>query len=234
MGSTNNGILPSMLPKPTGYDNYAYAPHFYDYLTMAFEAYYHINAEINFGFINMSHKAKRLGAPLFISEFGMNEAYENVGDYIDVLYKRINSYMANGTQWGFTPAWSDGFKDWWNYESYSIVKGPNGKQDLQPNYQMRPFVRYVAGTPKKIDISKDGKHIKLKWRNDPDAGAGDGKGRTEIFIPKGDLYGTDTPKVKTSRNLTCEWLDPEVEVLACSSDKKGRTMEVEIKPAGFL
>jgi len=231
LGSTNNGILPSRLPRPSGYDNYAYAPHFYDYLTMGLKAYHHINVEINFGFMNMSHKAHRLKAPLFIGEFGMYGAYKNVGDYIDVLYERINSHMANGAQWNFTPNWDEEFGDWWNFESLSIVSGTGGKADLQPNYQMRPFVRYVAGKPKKINISKDGKHIKLKWKNDPSAGEGNAKGRTEIFVPRGDLYGEDMPKVNPSRNLTCGWLYPEV--IACTSDKSGN-MEVEIKPASLL
>lgn len=203
----------SYLPKPS-FDNVAYAPHFYDPLVAVFGAW--LGNPADRAFAGMAAKAAEWGGvPWLLGEFGGQGPGRNIRGYVDHLYAQLNARFASGTQWVYTPGWTEEAKDGWNVEDFSIVDGDGNPR---PNFRVRPFPRRTAGTPGKLFVrDPEGSRtaaFDYRWEHDPAAGA------TEVFLPKA-LFGAFPPLVKTEGDaLSCAY-DGAGVVMTCASPSPG-------------
>ncbi|MBZ0253072.1 MAG: cellulase family glycosylhydrolase, partial [Candidatus Methylomirabilis sp.] len=201
---------PSFLPKPT-YDNFAYAPHFYDALVAVLGFW--LGNPTDQAFARMAAKAAEWDAPWLLGEFGAPGPGGNARGYVDHLYSRLNATLASGTQWVYTPGWTEAAKDGWNLEDFSIVDGMGA---TRPNFRVRPFPRRTAGEPTKLSVRDPQGAVQAgldyRWEHDPALGA------TEIFAPK-DLFRAGAPVVK-AEGVSCAY-DGAGSLLTCASESAG-------------
>jgi endoglycosylceramidase len=165
----------SMLPRPT-FENFVYAPHYYDPIAYFIKSWTGVDESAAFD--RMTSFAGGWGAPLLVGEFGADVTTDQVDPYMSAMYRQLARTFASGTQWAYTPGWTDAAKDGWDVENFSIVDGTGA---MRANFRPRPYARRVAGTPSALDIT-EGKTpgdstLDLTWVNDPAAGA------TELFVP---------------------------------------------------
>ena len=78
----------TMLPKPA-FDNFAYAPHYYDPRVVITGAWSGDQEGDAFGL--MRGKAGEWGVPLFVGEFGAPPSSGQVGGYLDAIYQQLDS-----------------------------------------------------------------------------------------------------------------------------------------------
>lgn len=215
--STNNGAVLTTLPEPS-FDNYAYAPHFYDVGLFLTRVYIGPSTATDVGFMNMNSKAAEWNVPLFVGEFGMFADVFNVGGYMDLQYERLNGYLASGTQWNYTPGWTPADKDGWNGEDLSIIDD-NG--NIRANYEVRPYARKIAGTPTSLWVANDSKTIELEWNHDPAAGT------TELYVPRSLVWGGAQLKIEQSGSgLSCSFAENNTAVHCISDSSGSKTVKV--------
>ena len=172
------GFKRSHLPKPE-FSNFAFAPHFYDPMTMALNSWAHWRAGIaHHGFRLMVEKARELHAPLFVGEFGVVGGTHNGRAFSDYQYDQLDGNFVSGAQWNYTPAWTPEGRDGWNHEDLSIV---NGSGELRDSFHPRPFARALSGAPvsqRELRLS-DGTLSKytLEWKQLVPGGD------TSVFVP---------------------------------------------------
>jgi len=170
---------------------------------------------MNFAFWNMHSKAAEWDVPLFLGEFGGPAPTLGIVDYMHLLHKRLNDYLASGAQWNYTPGWTPGALDGWNAEDLSIV---NDQGNLRANFKIRPYAQKISGTPTQLIVSivsNDGKSIELKWYHKSRTG------QTELFVPRNDLFGSIPVKIDMEGlGLFC-WFDPSQTRLICNSNFDG-------------
>jgi len=214
-GSTNNGVIQTQLLEP-GFDNYAYAPHFYETAVITTHLFSGLSTATNLGFSTMSSKANDWGVPLFVGEFGAFEDTFGVEGYMDLQYERLDDHFASGTQWNWTPGWTAEEADGWNGEDLSIIDD-NGA--LRANFEVRPGPRRIAGEPLEFDHEDD--TVSMRWQHDPSRGA------TEIFLPADVLWGTNSPAISVSGgDIDCSY-HATARLLSCSGANSGEVF-VEI------
>ncbi len=177
--STNCGIK-TRLPRPD-YGSVAYAPHYYRPITVALGRWHGTTLGMNRAFTNMTETAREWDTPLFLGEFGVCAESVRAGDYVDAVYDRLDSALASGAQWNYTPRWNDRTKDGWNAEDFNII---HPSRTPRPNFRPRPYPRATAGTPLRFRFEDDGpsgtpRRFELDWSHEPD------RGETEIFVPNG-------------------------------------------------
>ena len=147
--------------------------------------------------------------PLFLGEFGMAAEVENVGDYIAALYDRLDSCLASGAQWNYTPEWTEHAKDGWNGEDFNILD-PRGMP--RPNFRARPYPRLTAGIPLRFTYRQNlhagqGPALEYVWSHCPDRGA------TELFLPA-TLLPPGSPLEVQPTGVLCQY-DTTRQVLLC-------------------
>ena len=213
---TTNGGLPSTLARPS-FANMAYAPHYYDPITMLNKSYDGDPVGIDGAFATMNAKAAEWNVPLFVGEFGMFAAFERVSAYVQREYENLDVLLANGTQWNYSPRWSRTNKDGWNGEDLNIIERETTAP--RPNFRIRPYPRATAGLPLSFAFKEKsggglvtGYQLDYRWRHNPGAGA------TEISLPLA-LFGASTQVQATG--ATCV---RQGEVLACTSDEAGEAV----------
>ena len=176
--STNYGMQ-TKLARPT-FGNFAYAPHFYDPITILRNGWRGRPVVIRFAFKHMTAKAQEWNVPLFLGEFGISSSARASNKYVAKLYDNLDDSLASGAQWNYTPTWSEDDKDGWNAENYNILNSDGSPRD---NFQARPYPIATAGTPLKFAFEK-AKHsdqfhrLSYVWQHNPSLGA------TEIFLPE--------------------------------------------------
>jgi endoglycosylceramidase len=213
---TTNAGIPTTLPRP-GFDNFAYAPHYYMPSTILRKNWLGGVAPIDRAFANMSGKAAEWNVPLFVGEFGAPAEAKRVEGYIDAIYDRLDSATASGAQWNYTPHWDPVTKDGWNGEDFTVLD-PQGR--LRPNYRLRPYPRTIAGEPIRFGfldgLSTPGRNFfELTWNNQPD------RGETEIFLPadlfpRGSALSFSTPEARA-------WREESNQLLIATSPRPGPT-----------
>jgi endoglycosylceramidase len=215
--STNNGISQTNLSRPT-FDNYAYAPHFYEASVLATHLWTGIPTGVEYGFGTMASKAQEWNVPLFLGEFGTHGGTVNAEAYMELHYDQLDQLLASSVQWNYTPRWTEEDKDGWNREDLSIVD-ESGK--LRGNFTVRPQPQRIGGLP--TAFRADEQEVELRWENDPSAGT------THFFLPAQHLWGTDTPEViPDGFGLACSYNSTHSRV-SCESTQGGK-MTVTVRP----
>jgi endoglycosylceramidase len=176
--ATGSGIQ-TRLPRPR-FDNFAYAPHYYMTLAIAFDGWGGSTRPIDRAFGNMETKAAEWGVPLFLGEYGIAADARRGGDYVAAVLDDLDAVLGSGAQWSYTPHWTPERRDGWNMEDFSIVDG-----GLRPraNFHPRPFPSRIAGEPTRFRYSPPcppaGPPARMEFAWDADAA----RGETEVFVP---------------------------------------------------
>ena len=87
--TTGNGKQTRM-PRPA-IDNFAYSPHYYTALVVVRNGWHGGTSAVDRGFATMRSKADEWGVPLFVGEFGIHADAGRAGDYISLLYDRLDA-----------------------------------------------------------------------------------------------------------------------------------------------
>ena len=205
---TTNCGLQTKLPRPS-IEGVAYAPHYYKPLTIALQYWVGLHHNIDLAFSHMVTTAWSWDVPLFVGEFGMSAEVGNVDAYIDGLYDRLDSCLASGAQWNYTPEWTEQGKDGWNGEDFNILD-PCGRP--RPNFRPRPYPRLTAGIPLRFEYrqpSAPGQPATLSytWAHCPE------RGDTEIFVPTC-LFPPGSSLVVQPSDVACH-VDLSRQVIVC-------------------
>ena len=194
--TTNGGAIQTLLDKPK-FDNFAYAPHFYDAAMLASHAWSGLSTVTDVGFQNMRAKAKQWNVPLFIGEFGAHANTIGGAAYMDLQYQRLDETFASAAQWNYTPGWTPANKDGWNDEDLSVI---DNKGMLRANYRVRPYPSQIAGQP--IAFVETADLVSLTWQHRPAAGV------TTVFVPVNDLWPGNDSMIETKGDgLSCQFDD---------------------------
>ncbi|UCC31109.1 MAG: cellulase family glycosylhydrolase [Phycisphaerales bacterium] len=168
-------IAASNMSRPS-FDNFAYAPHFYDsniWLSNAWRGNdpgRRLNQHLN--------KAGEWDVPMLLGEFGGEPDTANIEGYIEAIYRWLDARFIGGTQWCYTPGWTEHAKDGWNGEDFSIV---DNLGNIRANFMPRPYPQKTAGIPISFVRSEDG--FTYLWENNPTLG------ETELFVPPDYMAG---------------------------------------------
>ena len=192
-GSTNNGVIQTGLNQPT-FDNYAYAPHFYETSVITTHFFTGLSFATDVAFSTMTSKTSEWDVPLFLGEFGAFEDTVQVEAYMDLQYEKLDEFFASGTQWNWTPGWTPTAFDGWNGEDLSIVDDTGM---LRSNFKVRAAPRRIAGTP--IEFTASDSTVVLSWTHDPTRGA------TQVFLPSTALWGTNSVQLSTTGPVSCSY-----------------------------
>jgi len=170
-----SGGKQTRLSRPS-FDNLVYAPHFYDPAAFLIKAW---NGDDESGaFALMNGTAAVWGVPLLLGEFGADATTDGVQGYMSAVRRQLDLAFASGTQWAYTPDWTDAAKDGWDAENFSIVDG-SGMQRL--NFFPRPCAQRIAGIPLALTVSEGAAlgndTVDLTWQHDPAAG------ETVLYLP---------------------------------------------------
>jgi endoglycosylceramidase len=166
----------TLLPRPT-FDDFVYAPHFYDPVQVLAHSW--SGSDESASFAQMSAKAAEWNVPLFLGEWGAPPSTDQVDGLIDAFGTQLDATLASSTQWAYTPGWTPDKLDGWNLEDYSIV---DDKGAPRANFVARPYAQRLAGTPTSVVVAAQS--LDVTWQNDPGAGA------TALFVPASWFGGT--------------------------------------------
>lgn len=213
---TTNCGLQTKLPRPE-FGNVVYAPHYYQPTTIYRNGWRGRTWTIDRAFANMEEKAEEWGVPLFLSEYGAPAEADQAGEYVRALHDRLDNALASGTQWNFTPTWTEDAKDGWNTEDFNILS-PDGHP--RPNFNDRPYPRSVAGSPVRFHYHSaappaQGHHLDFTWDHRPESGL------TEIHVP-GRLFPPDSVLTVEGEGASV-WRVEDRQLLVCRSTRPGTT-----------
>jgi endoglycosylceramidase len=198
----------TVLAKPT-FDNFAYAPHYYDPGVVTLHTWTGSDLKGPMGV--MKAKADAWKVPLFVAEFGAPAGALRGPEYIDAFYREFDAMLSSSAQWTFVGHWSEERKDGWNTEDFSIV---DGQHVLRDNFRVRPYPARVTGEPTMFEArgTEGAAEVELRWKHDPAHGA------TRIFAPAG-LFGGKV-RAEHDAKLTCAY-EPERRHVRCTADQAG-------------
>jgi endoglycosylceramidase len=200
----------TLLPTPT-FTNLSYAPHFYD-LNVLSGNWTGDPATTNNAFANMTAIATRWNAPLFLGEYGGQALTPRAGMYLDLVYQNLNSSLASGAQWNYTPGWTPQNFDGYDAEDYSIVDNLGA---FRVNYKIRPYAQKISGTPTQLTVSNDGTSTQLLWNHVQAMGS------TVLFVPRATLFRSTPVKIdKQGSGLSCNY-EPSQTFVICASAVNG-------------
>ena len=211
--TTNTG-LQTKLDRPD-FGNVAYSPHYYKTSTILLQRWQGSTRDIDQAFRTMESKAREWNVPLLVSEFGAGATVRNVGDYVEALVERLDSVLASGSQWNYTPLWNERDKDGWNAEDFNVLD-PSGRP--RANFRLRPFPRRVAGVPLGFAATPQAvptpcRSFEFVWEHHPELGA------TEVFAPNS-LFPPGGVAILAPGGVTCTH-DPSRQVLVFRSEEPG-------------
>jgi endoglycosylceramidase len=207
--TTNCGIG-TKLPRPTC-GNAVYAPHYYRPLTIALGRWHGMTLGMNVACSSMQATSRAWDAPLFLGEFGVAAGSRNAGDYVAAIYDRMDTCLASGAQWCYSPRWNERDKDGWNGEDFSILDSEGA---VRPNFRPRPYPRQTAGEPIRFRFadgrsSNEQPSLVFTWNHHPELG------ETEIFVPASIFPASSTVEV-SNPGMIC-YRDAARQLLVCRS-----------------
>jgi hypothetical protein len=158
------------------------------------------------GLINEASRSVPGGVPSLVGEFGIpfdlagGKAYRRWAKggqgpkvwkshvtALDAMYNALDALMQNATLWNYTASNSNDLRigDGWNQEDLSVYSKDqrDDPSDINSGGRalegfVRPYPRYVQGTPKKIEFKRKSGVFTLVFDADPKIDA-----PTEIFVP---------------------------------------------------
>jgi hypothetical protein len=147
--------------------------------------------------------------PFLLGEFGVpyemngGEAYRT-GDYtkhaiaLDATYRALDATLLNSTHWNYTADNTHTHGDSWNHEDLSIFSRDDQRdpRDLNSGGRasrafVRPYVRYAAGRPTRMQFTPETGVFELEIESDPSVVA-----PSEVFVPR--LQYPNQPQVELS------------------------------------
>ncbi len=187
-------------------DRLAYAPHWYDPLTIVRRRFYPriaynplrrrfvfgrgaVRRDVEGQMAQLQHDAKeRLdGAPVILGETGIpfdldeGRAYRS-GDFtdqlsaVDRIMRGVEARLLSCTWWNYTSDNDNLRGDHWNGEDFSIFSRDSGGRGLEA--VVRPYARATAGEPLSMRFDRNNGRFIFVFRHDPRLAV-----ETEIFIP---------------------------------------------------
>jgi endoglycosylceramidase len=206
--ATTSAGADTALAKPA-FDNFAYAPHYYDPGVVAFHAWAGTDLKGPVG--TMKAKADAWNVPLFLGEFGAPIGALRGPEYIDAFYRELDATLSSSVQWSFVGHWTDAAKDGWNIENFSIV---DGEHSLRENYRVRPYPARVPGEPKFFESrgTASSLEVEVRWTHDPE------RGPLRIFAPAS-LFGGDV-RAEHDEKLACGY-EAGLRHVRCSAEEEG-------------
>jgi len=206
----------SHLPKPS-FGNCVFSPHYYDVGVALFHQWNGTSAQPVFD--AMVAVSSGWGVPLLLGEFGAPPDTQDGDAYLTSLHALLDGALASGTQWVYTPGWTETAKDGWNVEDFSIVDDHGARRD---NFRPRLYARRIAGTPTKVAVDEQpNPALTVEWMHDPAAGA------TELFIAPDTTLGTHEVSLETTGDVTCTHAG---DLVTCTSTSAG-AKHVRVTPS---
>jgi hypothetical protein len=96
-------------------------------------------------FAQLAKAATERGLIPFLTEFGGAQDAELIGDYINLHYMQIESFLLNSTYWNYDLYNTKEGKDNWNLENFSLL-GP-GRRPRNPDVIARPYPLRSSARP---------------------------------------------------------------------------------------
>lgn len=145
-------------------DRLVYAPHIYDFISNALRFQVFPSARV----YRENHasdvtKAKQLGMPLWIGEFGVPWGMNPTGTrdkMVDAMYQVLESGFTSNALWDYSVRDVAG----WNEEDFSLIDQNGTPRGL--NETVRPWVRQLAGSPVSQSFDSSTKVYSLEFTGD--------------------------------------------------------------------
>jgi endoglycosylceramidase len=196
------------------FGNVAYAPHYYNPQAVVTEKYNGNPAHLDATLGRIGAIKREWNAPVFLGEFGVGGKMERGMDYLDALFDRLNEHGDSGAQWGYTPKWSPGQRDGWNYEDFSIIDDHGA---WRANFRARPYASRVAGelVGMRETRDQDGKTsgFEVSWNQESG-------GATEIFFPVALRRELGLALTASGSSLHCNEI-PDGQGMRCAPTENG-------------
>jgi len=161
--------------KPPPLGNVVLAPHYYNGELFALKFW--LGDSPGRVLDKWKSKADAWNIPMLLGEFGVFPEVKNSAAYIAAIYQWLDRGLVSGTQWSYTPGWTEQAKDGWNNENLSIVD--SRLQLRSAVFQPRPYPQKTAGKP--VAFDPRAAEFSYTWDNDPALG----NGKTEFYLPDG-------------------------------------------------
>lgn len=149
-----------------------YAPHLYDAVAILTRKFRGPVSTAPFTAGGIAAKARRLGMPVLIGEFGVLNGLAGGRAMLASQVERFDAGFFSWAAWHFNPSTVD-----WNDEDASLVT-PDGKEREFVAPLIRPYARAVAGRPYSIHWDPRAYRFNFDYLPDPACTA-----PTEIVIP---------------------------------------------------
>ncbi|MBI2522609.1 MAG: cellulase family glycosylhydrolase [Bdellovibrio sp.] len=149
--SRNFGFSTKLTPKR--YENVVYSPHSYDIKAEsggAFKAS-HRKKLLRHAVI-LSQEAQKLGAALWIGEYGGQPANPGIFDYMDVQYEAIGAVGAGSMYWNYA-------KDEW----YGMLHADGSEKTELMRALVRPYPERIAGTLHSYAFDHKKKEFRVRY-----------------------------------------------------------------------
>jgi endoglycosylceramidase len=197
----------TQLTRP-GFDNFAYAPHYYDGLVITLDTW--LGGSLEEPVERMAAQARAWNVPLFVGEFGAPAQTLNGAAYVASFYEALDRRLASGAQWAFVAHWNSERKDGWNQEDLSII---DDERNLRANYSVRPYPARIPGVPTSFTLNAEAERsLSLAWEHSP------AQGEARLFAPR--TWFAAEVAVETSSDVDCQF-EHKALYVRCSAREPG-------------
>jgi hypothetical protein len=195
----------------------------------------------HFGAVKAEAAERLGGVPTLLGEFGISFDMQDkkalrTGNFsgeiaaLDRTFQALDANLLSGTIWNYTPDNTNGAKDRWNAQDYSIFS--RGQQahptDVDSGGRalevaVRPYAAKTAGEPLRMSFDVRSRVFQFEFRHDPAVTA-----PTEIFVP--DYQYPKGCRVDVSDG-ECRW-DTEAQTLLYWHGGAREVHQIQLRPAG--
>ncbi len=139
--------------------------HFYDMMAIASsfmkipENIYKYKREFPLIFAQLANAARERGLIPFLTEFGGSQEAEQVGKYLNLNFEQIEAHLLNATLWNYDLYHTEGGKDNWNLENFSLL-GPN-RMPRNLDVVARPYPMRSSAEPVLLFFNIESKYATI-------------------------------------------------------------------------
>jgi cellulase (glycosyl hydrolase family 5)/short repeat uncharacterized protein DUF308 len=139
--------------------------HYYDPMAVASsfakipESIYTYKMQFPVIFGQLVQAATERGLIPFLTEFGAFQEAEQVCEYLNLQFNQIEAFLLNATIWNYDLYNTEGGKDNWNLENYSLL-GPNRKP-RNIDVVSRPYPMRSSAAPTHLSFDIDSKYASI-------------------------------------------------------------------------